>query len=149
MTEPTPVEVETTSPDGSVTGAPRRWLQLEGATLLVGSLVAFSTTHRSWWLVPLVLLLPDIFVAGYLGGSRVGAHLYNMAHATPLPVLLVGFGWWQLRSTVLVLGLVWLSHIGMDRMLGFGLKYSDRFQHTHLGSDNHVHATRGASNRQQ
>src|ERR1700689_5233455 len=114
MTKATPVEVETTSPDGSVTGAPRRWLQLEGATLLVGSLVAFSTTHRSWWLVPLVLLLPEVFAAGYLGGSRVGAHLYNIAHATPLPVMLVGFG----------------------------LKYSDRFQHTHLGSDNHIHATR-------
>jgi hypothetical protein len=126
-------EIEARYSDGSVTGAPRRWLQLEGATLLVGSLVAFSTTHHSWWLVPLVLLLPDLFAAGYLGGSRLGAHVYNIGHATPLPVLLAALVWWHHDSLLLGFGVVWLGHIGMDRMLGFGLKYSDRFQHTHLG----------------
>jgi Domain of unknown function (DUF4260) len=43
----------------------------------------------------------------------------------------VGFGWWQGKP--LVLGLVWLAHIGADRLLGYGLKYDDNFQHTHLG----------------
>ena len=37
---------------------------------MVGALVAFSSTHRSWWLVPLVLFLPDLFMAGYVGGTR-------------------------------------------------------------------------------
>jgi hypothetical protein len=118
--------------EGTVVGAPRRWLQLEGAAVLVGSLVAFSTTHRSWWIVPLVLLLPDLFMVGYVGGTHIGAHVYNVAHATPLPVLMVGYGWWQGRSLVVALGLVWLAHIGMDRLLTFGLKYPDHFQHTHL-----------------
>jgi hypothetical protein len=27
---------------------------------------------------------------------------------------------------------MWRGHIGMDRVLAFGLKYSDQFQHTHL-----------------
>ena len=120
--------------EGTVVGGPRLWLQLEGATLLVGSLVAFSTTHRSWWLVPLVLFLPDLFMAGYLGGTRIGAHVYNLAHSTPLPALMVGYGWWQNRQLFLALGLVWLGHIGMDRLLTFGLKYADHFQHTHLSS---------------
>jgi hypothetical protein len=31
------------------------------------------------------------------------------------------------------LGLVWFAHIGMDRALGYGLKYDDAFTHTHLG----------------
>jgi hypothetical protein len=119
---------------GTVVGAPRLWLQLEGATLLVGSLIAFSTTHRSWWLVPLVLFLPDLFMAGYLGGTRIGAQVYNLAHSTPLPALIVGYGWWQNRHLILALGLVWLGHIGMDRLLTFGLKYPDHFQHTHLSS---------------
>ena len=119
---------------GTVVGAPRLWLQLEGATLLVGSLVAFSTTHRSWWLVPEVLFLPDLFMAGYLGGTRIGAHVYNLAHSTPLPALMVGYGWWQDKPLLLALGLVWLGHIGMDRLLTFGLKYPDHFQHTHLSS---------------
>ena len=120
--------------EGTVVGAPRLWLQLEGATLLVGSLVAFSTTHRSWWLVPLVLFLPDLFMAGYVGGKRIGAHVYNLAHTTTLPALMVGYGWWQNRPLLLALGLVWLGHIGMDRLLTFGLKYPDHFQHTHLSS---------------
>jgi hypothetical protein len=96
-------------------------------------LVAFSTTREQWWLVPALLFLPDVLMVGYLGGTRLGAHLYNLAHATPLPALVVGLGWWQDRPLLLAIGLVWLAHIGMDRVLGYGLKYDDHFQHTHLG----------------
>jgi hypothetical protein len=28
--------------------------------------------------------------------------------------------------------MIWIAHIGMDRMLGFGLKYPTRFSDTHL-----------------
>ena len=126
---------------GTVVGAPRLWLQLEGAALLVGSLVAFSTTHRSWWLVPLALFIPDLFMAGYLGGTRIGARVYNLAHSTPLPALMVGCGWWQNKQLFMALGLVWLGHIGMDRLLTFGLKYPDHFQHTHLSSPHGNHGS--------
>jgi hypothetical protein len=119
--------------NGSVVGAPRRWLRLEGATLVVGCLVSYSTTHEPWWLIPLAILLPDVVMAGYLGGTRLGAILYNLAHSTPLPVVVIGLGWWQHEALVLALGLVWLAHIGLDRLLGYGLKYDDDFRHTHLG----------------
>jgi hypothetical protein len=33
----------------------------------------------------------------------------------------------------LALGLLWLAHIGMDRLARYGLKYDVSFQHTHLG----------------
>ena len=33
----------------------------------------------------------------------------------------------------LALGLLWLAHIGMDRLARYGLKYDTGFQHTHLG----------------
>ena len=29
--------------------------------------------------------------------------------------------------------LIWINHIGVDRLLGYGLKYSDGFGWTHLG----------------
>lgn len=70
---------------GTVVGAPRLWLQLEGVTLLAGSLVAFSSTHRSRWLVPLVLFLPDLFMAGrrYANrGARVQPGSYDHAAGT-------------------------------------------------------------------
>jgi hypothetical protein len=122
-----------TGPDGTVTGVPRRWLRLEGAVLVAGSLIAYSATGQHWWLVPLTLLLPDAAMVGYLRGSRLGAQLYNLAHSTVLPAAMIGLGWWQARPLLLALGLIWLAHIGFDRLLGYGLKYDDHFQHTHLG----------------
>lgn len=120
-------------PSGSVLAGPRRWLRLEAAVLLAGCLMAYSTTHRPWWLVPAAILLPDLLMVGYLGGTRVGAFLYNSAHSTPGPALLVGLGWWRHDSALQAIGLIWLAHIGADRLMGYGLKYDDHFGHTHLG----------------
>lgn len=119
--------------DGTVSGAPRAWLRAEAAVLLAGALAVYCTTGQPWWLVPALILLPDLAWAGYLGGTRIGAVSYNAAHATPLPAVMIGLGWWQHRPLVLALGLVWLAHIGLDHLLGYGLKYDDSFQHTHLG----------------
>ena len=49
------------------------------------------------------------------------------------PAAMIGLAWWQSRPVVLALGLIWRAHIGLDRLLGYGLKYDDHFQHTHLG----------------
>jgi hypothetical protein len=32
----------------------------------------------------------------------------------------------------LQIALIWGAHIGMDRAVGYGLKYADAFKHTHL-----------------
>ena len=72
-------------------------------------------------------------MVGYLGGPRLGAIAYNLAHNTALPAMVVALGWWQHESVASALGLIWLAHIGMDRLMGYGLKYNDHFQHTHLG----------------
>jgi hypothetical protein len=34
---------------------------------------------------------------------------------------------------LLSIAMIWLAHIGFDRALGFGLKYSAGFGFTHLG----------------
>jgi len=118
---------------GAVTGRPLAFLRIEGLVLLVVALVAFSRTGQAWWLLPATLLLPDLGALGYLVSRSAGALLYNLAHATPLPVALVGFGLWQQAPLVIALGTVWLAHIGMDRAMAYGLKYDDDFGHTHLG----------------
>lgn len=119
--------------DGTVTGGPRRWLRLEALVHLSGSLIAFTTTGEPWWLIPAVLFLPDLLMAGYLRSTRLGAITYNLAHATPIPAVAIAIGWWQHTPLLIAVSLVWLAHTGMDRALGYGLKYSDHFQHTHLG----------------
>jgi uncharacterized membrane protein YgdD (TMEM256/DUF423 family) len=126
------VDTSTRDARGVVVGAPASLLRLEGVALFAGSLLAYTTTGRSWWLVPLTFLFPDFSWLGYLAGTRVGARIYNLAHITPLPGVLIAVGWWQNASLAVALGLIWLAHIGLDRMLGYGLKYGDDFQHTHL-----------------
>jgi Domain of unknown function (DUF4260) len=134
MTTASPRGQRALSPgEGVVTGVPRRWLGLEGLVLLAGALIAYGTLSQPWWIVPAAILVPDIAAGGYLAGTRPGAHLYNLAHATPLPAIMLGIGYWQAHRLVMALALVWLAHIGLDRLLGMGLKYSDRFTHTHLG----------------
>jgi len=66
-------------------------------------------------------------VAGYLGGTKLRARLYNVAHAPPLPAIVVGLGWWQARPLALALVLVWIAHIGMDGVLGYGLSTTTAF----------------------
>jgi Domain of unknown function (DUF4260) len=34
---------------------------------------------------------------------------------------------------VLSIAMIWLAHIGIDRALGYGLKYATGFAFTHLG----------------
>jgi Domain of unknown function (DUF4260) len=54
-------------------------------------------------------------------------------HSTviPMAMLTVGFGF--APPLLLSLALIWLAHIGFDRALGYGLKYSAGFGLTHLG----------------
>ena len=38
-----------------------------------------------------------------------------------------------MRTALLPIALIWANHIGVDRLLGYGLKYADGFGWTHLG----------------
>ena len=49
------------------------------------------------------------------------------------PVALLGATAVLAMPTGLSIALIWAAHIGIDRALGFGLKYPDAFSSTHLG----------------
>ncbi len=117
-----------------VVGKPRFFLRLEGVVLFLASLILFRTTHQHWWWVPVLLLVPDIFMAGYSRSTKIGALIYNIGHTYLLPVTVSLYGLHSHRPLLLGTGLIWLAHIGMDRFAGYGLKYDDDFKHTHLGS---------------
>lgn len=119
--------------DGVVGGAPRVLLRLEGAVLLGLSVFAYARYGSSWWLFALLLLAPDVGALGYLAGSRIGASTYNALHTYVGPAALVAIGAIDGSAVVLSIGFIWFAHIGMDRALGYGLKYEDAFGHTHLG----------------
>lgn len=116
-----------------VEGKPLVWLRIEGLSVLAAGIALFATTHQFWWWVPAVILLPDLFMAGYIGGPRIGAILYNLGHAYPLPLVVSLIGVGEQHPLLLAFGLLWFAHIGLDRALGYGLKYDSAFTHTHLG----------------
>ena len=117
----------------AVAGKPLRWLRLDGLVLLAAALILFASTHQPWWLVPAVILLPDLFMLGYLRDTRVGAAVYNLGHSYLLPAAMSLAGAVGHHPLTLALSLLWLAHIGMDRLARYGLKYDVSFQHTHLG----------------
>jgi phosphotransferase system glucose/maltose/N-acetylglucosamine-specific IIC component len=112
---------------------PGMMLRIEGATLLVAGAMLYWMTGGSWWLFALLLFTPDVSMLGYLFGPGIGAVVYNVFHAYPLPVALAIFALLVGVPLVLSVALVWLVHIGLDRLLGYGLKYPDGFKNTHLG----------------
>lgn len=118
---------------GFLLARPVVMLRVEGAALLAGSAVLYWMTGESWWLFALLLLVPDLSMLGYLGGTGIGAAVYNAFHSYPLPVVLGIFGLLAGAPLVVAVALVWLAHIGMDRTVGYGLKYAAGFKDTHLG----------------
>lgn len=116
-----------------MSAAPRLWLRLEGAAVLIVSALLFHHVSGRWGLFAGLLLLPDLSMIGYAFGRVAGAWAYNVAHSYVLPLTLLAFAWSNGQATLFPIVLVWLAHIGMDRMLGYGLKYESAFGHTHLG----------------
>jgi hypothetical protein len=118
----------------TVEGTPLRILRSEGLVLLAVALAAFfSALDEPFWLVPLLLFAPDVFMVGYARSTRAGAALYNLAHSYPAPALLGTIAVATSNHLWEAVALVWFAHVGMDRALGYGLKYDDSFADTHLG----------------
>ena len=73
-------------------------------------------------------------MVGYLKDARVGARAYNAVHSYLGPAVLGIAGWWLQHPLAIQVAVIWTSHIGFDRMLGYGLKLPSGFRDTHLGS---------------
>ena len=118
---------------GAVEGMPRLLLRLEGAALAAAAVYAYYRLGGSWWLFAALILAPDVSFAGYLAGSRTGAIAYNAMHVTLGPLLCGLVGVLLPQFDLIAIALIWAAHIGVDRALGFGLKYSAGAALTHLG----------------
>ncbi|MGR9116770.1 MAG: DUF4260 domain-containing protein [Gammaproteobacteria bacterium] len=118
---------------GATKGAVRVALRLEGIAVLGAASVAYGKFGLGWEIFALFFLAPDISLLGYLAGPKVGAVSYNLAHSYCGALACLAVGIIQEEPTSLCVGLIWCAHIGFDRALGFGLKYSDGFARTHLG----------------
>lgn len=107
-------------------------LHIEGLAVLFISVYFYAQSEFSWLLFIILLFTPDFAMLGYVFDKQVGAIVYNIFHSYTLPIGVVFLGVLLSNQTMLAVGLIWGAHIGMDRMVGYGLKYPTNFKDTHF-----------------
>lgn len=107
-------------------------MHIEGLAVFSLSLYFYGYSQFSWVLFLFLLLVPDISMLGYLINNKIGARLYNFIHTYTIAIIVIFWGLLLSYQTILAIGLIWSAHIGMDRMIGYGLKYPTEFKDTHL-----------------
>lgn len=111
---------------------PRLLLRIEGLVLFACAIALYVREDFSLLALVLLFLAPDLSFIGLAGGQRVGAVAYDAAHTYVGPILLASVAAITEWDAGVMLGLIWLAHIGIDRALGYGLRYPDAFRETHL-----------------
>ena len=108
-------------------------LRLEALAAVALSALFYARTGASWWLFAALWLLPDLSMLGYLAGPKLGARVYNAIHSYVTPAALAVTSLLLSSPGMLPYALIWINHIAVDRLLGYGLKYPAGFAWTHLG----------------
>jgi hypothetical protein len=108
-------------------------LMIEGAAIGAAAIAGYWVLGGPLLLFVLLILVPDIAMLGYLTGPRAGSIAYNVAHHLALPLLALCAGWiFAAPPTLMHVLLIWIAHIGIDRSVGYGLKYPTAFKETHM-----------------
>lgn len=124
------VETKVARPGLSMPGV---LLRVEGLAVALAAIGAYVYLGGPWWLFLVLLFAPDLSMVGYLANARTGSVAYNTIHNYLLPGALLAYGLLAGAQTAALVALIWIAHIGMDRVLGYGLKYPTEFKDTHLG----------------
>lgn len=108
-------------------------LKLEELAQFFVGMALFSQLSFEWWWFPVLLFLPDIGMFGYVINARVGALVYNLFHNKAIAISFLLLGIFYLGEFTTLIGIILFSHVAMDRVFGYGLKFPDSFNNTHLG----------------
>jgi hypothetical protein len=111
---------------------PKPLLHIEGAAVLISACVLYRQSQAAWLWFGLLFFAPDLSMLGYFAGKKLGSALYNLVHTYTAPILALSTLWFSGRTSHSWVILIWLAHVGFDRMLGYGLKYETAFKDTHL-----------------
>ena len=111
---------------------PHLLLRLEGLAVAAAAVVLYFHEDFGWILFVALILAPDLSFAGYAFGPKVGSIAYDAVHTELFAVALGTVGVGADSDAATKIALIWLAHIGADRLLGYGLKYPTAFKDTHL-----------------
>lgn len=102
-------------------------LAMLGLAIYLNSFLPFEG-----WVFWAWFLAPDIGMLGYLVNTKVGAITYNLLHHKGIAMVCYLAGYFLIIHELTLAGVVLFGHSSFDRIVGYGLKYSDNFKHTHL-----------------
>lgn len=108
-------------------------IRVEEAFFVVLTIYLFTLLDYAWWWFALLFFAPDLTFIAYAAGPKVGGIAYDLLHHRGL---LIGFyilGSLLTIQPLQLIALVFLAHSSLDRVFGYGLKYLDSPDHTHLG----------------
>ena len=108
-------------------------IQLEELGMFLLSILIFSSLPFSWWWFPVLILVPDIGMIGYLINNRAGAYVYNLFHHKGIALLILGAGYFLRNDVFILAGTILFGHSSLDRLFQYGLKFEKGFKFTHLG----------------
>lgn len=108
-------------------------IKLEELALFIFSIYLFSTLGFAWWWFLVLILTPDIGMIGYVANTKVGAFTYNLFHHRGIAIIVILAGVYLQNEVIQLAGIILFGHASMDRIFGYGLKFSDSFKNTHLG----------------
>jgi hypothetical protein len=112
-----------------------KWsLKLEELAMLLMSIYFLPFLHAEWYWYVLLLIGTEISMMGYLLNKKTGAICYNFFHHKAVAITLVFICYFFPSDYLLLMAVVIFGHSSLDRFLGFGLKYFDGFNVTHLGT---------------
>lgn len=121
------------TPNGSAVQEVRQILRLEALAILISASAAYFVLGGDIWVFALAFFVPDLAMLAYALGSKLGAWVYNIAHSYVVAALIGAFGVLTGAEFLWHIALIQAAHVGFDRSLGYGLKYTSGFAHTHLG----------------
>ena len=107
-------------------------LRIEGMVVLLTAVFLYHHLSYSWLAFTLLLLFPDLAIIVYAINKKAGAIAYNVLHTYTFPLALAMVSFAITSPVGLQIALIWFAHIGMDRTVGYGLKYTTEFKDTHL-----------------
>ncbi len=109
-------------------------IQLEELALMALGITGLSISgfDFSWWLWVLLFMSPDLSFFAYIAGMKTGTVVYNILHHRGIAIAIGASGILLNQEVPLLIGIILFTHASFDRVLGYGLKYSTGFKHTHL-----------------
>lgn len=109
-------------------------LKLEALGLLVlFTSIYFHLYPGTWGFYLALFFVPDLSFILFVVSKKMGAIAYNIFHHQGVMSLLFIAGFLLSNDWIMKIGLIFLAHSTFDRVAGYGLKYLDSFDHTHLG----------------